>query len=284
MCYAVPGVAAGSSGGEIRLSSPAISLQGYIRPDRSFPAMELADAHVHLPEYRDPEVVVEGAKARRMLVLSCTVGSGQAELNLKLARQNPETVKCFLGVHPSEALKENGEPGGPRGMPFASCDGVGEVGLDPSYSDAGEGSAQLALFRRQLSEAERLGKPVQVHSRGAEVRCLEVLGEFNLDSVLMHWFEAKEEGSLRTVLSRGYYVSFGPALLYSGRLRRLAREIPIERLLTESDGPVSFDVLGGAGGPNTISSVVFRMAELRGMSFSETARQVAENTRRYLKP
>jgi len=100
----------------------------------------------------------------------------------------------------------------------------------------------------------------------------------------MHWFEGQEEGTTSEVVSRGYFVSFGPALLYSKKLRTLATVIPEERALTESDGPVSFKALGGAGGPETIASVAFGLAELRGRGFSEMTARLDENIRAFLGP
>ena len=68
--------------------------------------MKLTDAHVHLPEYQDPSDVIRNARARGMRLLSCTVRPAQAELNVRLAEENPGIVKCFLGVHPSDAPED----------------------------------------------------------------------------------------------------------------------------------------------------------------------------------
>jgi TatD DNase family protein len=181
-------------------------------------------------------------------------------------------------VHPSEVTAER--PSSALAPFLEDCDGIGEIGLDEKYSSTGDGSAQMESFLDQLRIAERLGKPVEVHSRGSEVRCLEVLGTFNLSRVLMHWFEG--EPQLPEVVSRGYFVSVGPALLYSKKMRRIARSLPPDRILTESDGPVSFGPLGGASGPSLIPSVVFGLAEIRGQGFDDVERQVEENAKRFL--
>ena len=245
--------------------------------------MRLVDAHMHLPEYGDPSAVVRSAQTRSMELLSCTVNQTQAALNASLKAQNPETVHCFLGVHPSDVPA--GVAPGPDdlfGELMRRCDGLGEIGLDPKYSPIGTESAQMRWFVSQLGAAEKLGKPVQVHSRGSENECLEILGTFRLRSVMMHWFEGQEEGAVRDVVSRGYYVSFGPAILYSKKIRRLAERVPQERLLTESDGPVPFKALGGASGPDVVASVLFGLAELRGRGFAEMGTRVEENSRAYL--
>jgi TatD DNase family protein len=239
--------------------------------------MALVDAHLHLPEYGDAIGVVD--RAPGVCLFSCTVKPAQAEVNLKLRDERPGLVRCFLGVHPSDVT--DALPSEQLSRFVSGCDGVGEIGLDPKYSEVGRESLQMKAFLDQLSLAERLGKPVQVHSRGSEKACLEVLGTFRLRSVLMHWFEGEEE-QLQLASSRGYYFSFGPALLYSKKIRRIAERVSAERLLTESDGPVAFNALGGASGPNLIASVLFRLGEVRGLSFEDVERTVEENARRYL--
>ncbi|MDA4123436.1 MAG: TatD family hydrolase [Thaumarchaeota archaeon] len=247
--------------------------------------MRLADVHLHLPEYQDPSSVIDNAKDRGMLLVSCAVNLAQTDLNLRLRAENPGVLRCFSGVHPSDASKEGPVLDRERFLELVrASDGVGEIGLDPKYSELGEGSMQRRWFLMQLEAAEKTGKPVQVHSRGSERQCLDILGTFRLRAVLMHWFEGQEDGTTGEVVSRGYFVSFGPALLYSKRLRTLARVISEDRELTESDGPVSFKALGGAGGPDTVASVAFGLAELWGHGFSDMARRLDENLSAFLGP
>jgi TatD DNase family protein len=213
-----------------------------------------------------------------MCLVSCTVRPAEAAESARLRSLGGRGVKCFVGVHPSDVTAER--PSSALAPYLGECDGIGEIGLDEKYSATGEGSAQMESFLDQLRIAETLGKPVEVHSRGSEVRCLEVLGTFSLGKVLMHWFEGEQQ--LPDVISRGYFVSVGPALLYSKKMRRIARSLPSDRILTESDGPVPFGPLGGASGPGLIPSVVFGLAEVRGQGFGEVERQVEENAKRFL--
>ncbi|MDG7005476.1 MAG: TatD family hydrolase [Nitrososphaerota archaeon] len=240
----------------------------------------LWDVHVHLPAYPDPASVIAGAAARGMRLVSVTTSPSEAARNLEARRSNPAVVKCFLGVHPSEAAST---PGGLEELDplWREADGVGEVGLDPRYSEISDGSPQMTLFRGQVEVAERLGSAVQVHSRGGEAACLDVLEVHSPRSVLMHWFES-EDLLERAVSGRRRFVSFGPALLYSKKLQRCARRCPPECTLVESDGPVSFAALGGVGGPGTAPSVAFRLAELWGRGFDEALEQLYANAGAYL--
>ena len=214
-----------------------------------------------------------------MRIISVTVNAAEAGPNLEFKKQDPDTVRSFVGVHPSDAAI----PGALSGMEAAweRCDGVGEIGLDPKYSDVSANGAQTAVFKAQLEVASRLSKPVQVHSRGAEGPCLDLLEGFSLRSVLMHWFEG-EDALPRAASRRGTYFSFGPALLYSKKLSRMASAVSPDSVLVESDGPVAFRALQGACGPSMVASVVFRLGELWSVGMEEAMSRVASNTRRFL--
>jgi TatD DNase family protein len=211
-------------------------------------------------------------------LLSCGVDRASSEKTLQLGRSSGGTVRAFVGVHPSEALASESQDWLPAAVELAT--GVGEIGLDPEYSPVGKGSAQRRIFETQLGVASRAGKPVQVHSRGAVEECLESLGASGLGSVLMHWLESEE--SLATVMGRGYFVSFGPALLYSRKLQRLASAADPDLVLLESDGPVTFETLGGAGGPMLVPSVAFKLSELWKEPFDGALLRLLRNSLRYL--
>jgi len=240
----------------------------------------MLDAHVHLPAYHDPAEVVANARMRGITVVSVTVSAAEAAPSFRLRDDNPSTVRCFIGIHPSEAVAAGGDLEKLGGL-WEGADGLGEVGLDPKYSEVTPGSDQMALFKAQVEIAERLKKPLQVHSRGAEDRCLDVLEGHSLRSLLMHWFEG-EDSVARVISHRGGFVSFGPAVLYSKKLLRIAKRCPPEIVLAESDGPVAFAALGGAEGPGLIPSVAFKLAEVWGKSFDDAVIQLSLNQKRFL--
>lgn len=238
--------------------------------------MRFADSHVHLGDYLDASPAIRFAGAHSSFMIAAGTGRENSGRTLELARLHPAAVRAFVGVHPSEAAVE-GEPEWLDGM-LANADGLGEVGLDPKYP--GAGGVQLAVFRRQLTAAEKASKPVQVHTRDAEGACLEELSTFRLGRVLLHWFEG--EGFLATAAGRGYFISVGPAVIYSKKLSRIAKSYPEDLLLTESDGPVAFAPLDGAGGPTIVPSVVFRLAALRRRTFPEAAALTFRNAVAFL--
>jgi len=218
------------------------------------------------------------ALATQTLLVTCGEDRETSAEALKEAETCPETVKAFLGVHPSKAL--NAESLSWLEQDLKRASGIGEIGLDPKYSEAGPGSSQMKALMRQLELAQAVRKPVQVHSRDAEKECLDALGGFALGAVLMHWFQGEE--LLREVVQRGYYVSYGPSLLYSKKLQRMAVRSSYDRVLTETDSPVPFGPLGGVHGPSLVPSVVFKLSELWGEGFDDTRETLAGNAMRFL--
>ncbi|HEY6283236.1 MAG TPA: TatD family hydrolase [Nitrososphaerales archaeon] len=239
--------------------------------------MRFVDSHLHLDGSPGGDEVRD-ASGLDMLLFCCGVDKATSAETLRTAAQHPGQVRAFVGTHPSESETEPDLRWLSTGLKAAS--GVGEIGLDPKYSGIGLESVQRKVFIRQLEAARGEGKPVQVHSRGAERECLGILENIGPESVLMHWFQ--EEALLGELMDRGYFISFGPALINSRKLQRMAAKCDPRSVLVESDSPVSYRPLGGVHGTSLIPSVVFKLAELWGHTFEETRVLTAGNALRYI--
>jgi len=238
--------------------------------------VRFVDSHLHLGGAGALQALAL-ASSSDILRFTCGVDRETSLGGVNLALRS-KGVRAFVGVHPSEVLEEPDLSWLEAALTGAS--GVGEVGLDPKYSSIGQGGAQLKAFHEQLAAAGSSGKPVQVHSRAAEGECIDTLGTFRLRSVLFHWFQ--DEGRLGRVQDSGYFVSFGPSLVYSKKLQRMAMNSERDHVLTETDSPVAYGPLGGASGPSLIPSVLFKLAELWKVTFGEAAQTVSQNATRYL--
>jgi TatD DNase family protein len=239
--------------------------------------VRFVDSHLHL-DSGDVPADLSLAEAGQIMLLACGIDASTSHDVITLAQAHPETVRAFIGVHPSEAVKSKELRW--FGRSLARATGVGEIGLDPKYSSTGQGGSQMRALLTQLEAAQKHGKPVQVHSRDAEKETLGVLGSFDLKGVLMHWFEG--ESLLSDVIARGYYVSFGPAVLFSKKLQRIAGRLDPGRVLTETDSPIQYRPLGNRHGPSLIPSVVFKLAEIWSVSFDEARERTTQNAARFL--
>lgn len=142
-------------------------------------------------------------------------------------------------------------------------------------------STQMNAFKSQLQIAADLSKPIQVHSRNAEKLSLDTLADYSVGNVLLHWFEG--ENFARIAEERRYFISVGPALLYSKKLVRIVKNYDRELVLTETDGPITYSIQGRTmNGPHLLASVVFKLCELWGTGFEDAARTVASSAANYL--
>ena len=137
------------------------------------------------------------------------------------------------------------------------------------------------LFRQQLGLAAELGKPVVIHNRAADEAVLEELASFD-GTVVLHCFSYPS--ALPAALDRGYYVSFAGNATYknASELRVAATQVPLDRILTETDAPyLAPEPLRGR--PNEPANVVHTLealARARGEASDELAAQVDDNAKR----
>ena len=137
---------------------------------------------------------------------------------------------------------------------------VGEIGLDYPYKKYPE---QVEPFKKQIALAMELDLPVVVHSRSAGKYCFEILQEMKAEKVVMHAFG----GSIKTArkaFDSGFSFSIPVTVLRSPEKQKLAREIPEELLLLETDSPVLNPEKGRNEPANLVKSRDF-IAELRGV-------------------
>ncbi|KAI8052985.1 hypothetical protein BDF22DRAFT_686461 [Syncephalis plumigaleata] len=174
--------------------------------------------------------------------------------------------------------------------------GIGEIGLDFSphilatHPEGAETAReeQRVVFREQLELARRLNLPVNVHSRQAGRHVLEVLREVGytaandddakeqMPKVLLHAFDGRPK-YIREGLALGVYFSVAPSLARDPMLERLVQQVPIDRLVLESDTPALGMVRGERSTPIQVQWVCQRIAELKGMTISEVATITTNN-------
>jgi len=120
---------------------------------------------------------------------------------------------------------------------------------------------------------------VIIHSRGTTVQIVEMLPSYNLQRVLLHWF-SNPISALSKAVEIGCYISEGAPTVFSDGIRDVVKKIPIDRLLTETDGPVRFfkpPFKGKRTTPAFIPEIVNAMAELQKLPPESVADQVAKN-------
>ncbi len=174
----------------------------------------------------------------------------------------PDVVSPRMaGIHPWDA--ERG-----RALPdFDHCDIIGETGLD--YACEVDRLAQERLFREHLEAAERLQKPVVLHTVKALEPTIKILAEYNIAGVVFHGFIGSQQQAAEA-LRRGYYLSFGSRSLRSSKTRQAIVATPLDRLFCETDDDPSLD----------IASVYAEVANIKGVTLAELEKNIYENYKR----
>jgi len=238
------------------------------------------DTHAHLDACADrPSALIRRARAAGVDRI-ITVGTGieSCRTALELAQLHEE-VYAALGIDPHQA----GEPEAGRVdelrelLEHEEAVAVGETGLD-YFRDGAPRDRQRRLFEAQLELATDLGKPVVIHTRDADSDTADVLAGFD-GTVVMHCFSSP--GLLKTVVERGYYVSFAGNVTYpkANDLRAAAAQVPSERILAETDSPY-LAPQARRGRPNEPANVALTIAELakaRGDDADELAARIEAN-------
>jgi TatD DNase family protein len=157
---------------------------------------------------------------------------------------------------------------------------IGEIGLD-YYHDRAPHAAQERLFRSQLELARELDKPVVIHSRDAQADIVRILSDAARGQPgVMHSFSG-DWAYAEACLEVGFMLSFsGPVTFAKAtELHDVARRVPLDRILTETDSPylAPHPLRGRRNEPANVRLVAERMADLRGMRLEELAGAVWRN-------
>jgi TatD DNase family protein len=243
-------------------------------------------AHLDLGDFDcDREAVLGRAQAggvERILV----IGGGGPELldsAIKLSNRF-EQLDATVGIHPHEANKATIRDFEwlDRLADHAKVVGWGEIGLDFHY-DLSARETQEEVFIRQLKLARAKDLPVIIHSREAEAKMLEILANHCGDhgpAGVLHCYT----GTLATAwryLELGFFISFSGILTFpkSRELRDVAREIPPDRLLIETDSPYLTPVpyRGRRNEPAHVVEVARTLAQVRGTSLEAIAEITTNN-------
>jgi TatD DNase family protein len=234
--------------------------------------MMLVDSHCHLdfPEFApERDAVVERARAVGVHVMQtiCTRLSRAAEVAALAAAY--DGVWCSVGVHPHNVAEEEVSPEALVAACGGKVIGLGETGLDYYYDHAPRGR-QAEAFRAHVAAARATGLPLIVHSRDADDDTVAILKGEGGGAVtgVIHCFTS-DRAMARACLDLGFVVSFSGIVTFrnAAELREVARFVPEDRFLVETDAPYLAPVpmRGKRNEPAFVAHTAARVAELRGV-------------------
>jgi TatD DNase family protein len=241
-------------------------------------AVNLVDTHAHLDLLKEK---VGGALERAERagitgVITVGINLESSRRAVELAESYPQ-VRAVVGMHPHDA-SELDDAALRRLRKLASSPrvvGIGETGLD-FYRNLSPRADQERAFRSQLELAAELRLPVVVHDREAHAETLRILEDYVPfeDRLVLHCFSGGLDMA-RACLEMGGYVSVaGPVTFHNaGRLRDIVRELPLQRLLIETDCPFlsPHPFRGKPNSPERLVLIAAKVAEVKGITLEELA-------------
>lgn len=226
----------------------------------------LIDTHAHLDMLSTFDISGVG----KVVVPSVEIATMEKVVNLS----KNDNVYSMIGIYPTEAKSYNQDVEN-KMIEFSKNPkvvAIGEIGLD-YYWDKSFVELQKEVFVKQIKLANTLSLPIVVHDREAHKDCYDILAEHNKGSkVLFHCFSGSAE-FMRECVKKGWYIALGGVVTFKNaiKMKDVAREIPLEKLVLETDSPYLTPVpfRGKENKPAYVKYVAEEIAKIRDMSLEE---------------
>ena len=256
-------------------------------------AQSFLDSHCHLDDSdfdADRDAVIERARAaglKYLVTIGCGKGPDDLGVGIPIAARH-DWVYTTVGIHPHEAARTEerhfAELRAATGEPKVIA--IGEIGLDYFYNHSPRETQEQVLIR-QLEMAREVKLPIVVHCRDAWAELGQITEQHwrtcGLGGIL-HCFTGTREDAFR-FLDQGFWVSFAGNVTFkkAENLREVARAIPLDRLLTETDSPYLAPApnRGKRNEPAYVVEVTRALAALHGVSMEEMGGQAVENFEKF---
>ncbi len=239
----------------------------------------MIDTHCHLyyEHFADDldDVLARARAAGVSRAITIAVDRETGERCLDIVNRFPGQVYCAIGVHPSETdrIFEPDLDWIEAAVGDPAVVAVGEIGLDIYRGETNIREQEL-LFERMLDLAKRVNLPVVIHHRSAGARTIEMVEAAGVRRGVFHCFSEDYEYA-RRVLDQGLLISFTGNITYKhSTLPELARRLPLDRLLLETDAPFMAPVpfRGKRAEPAHVHEVAMKLSEIHGVTLETVIR------------
>jgi TatD DNase family protein len=208
--------------------------------------LKVIDSHAHLDELENLESALNKAKEAGVVAIVAVGSNRQSNMKvMSISDSHPDLVYPALGLHPWELGNLD-----PHGInltlkfieeKISQIVAIGEIGLDYDKRaiKVAPKELQKETFKCLLALARQYTKPVAVHSRYAWKDSFDLVKEAGIEKAVFHWFTGFAS-VLKDILGAGYLISATPAAEYHEEHRRAIKETPLDKLLLETDCPVTY--------------------------------------------
>ncbi|MHA1928251.1 MAG: TatD family hydrolase [Candidatus Thorarchaeota archaeon] len=242
----------------------------------------MIDVHCHIEQHEfdtDREQVISDAKKEGIWMISSAITKDTWVKSIEIGQQY-DNVEIAIGLDPMQwsfvedaitFIRDNVE----------NIIAIGEVGLDHYIvRDHDDRDKQENAFREIIAVSNQLKLPIQIHSRSAGRKALEVLADMEAHEVHMHAFDGKASLARTASRDRGYYFSIPTSVVRAPQKRKLVKAVAIERIMVETDSPVLGAVKGSRNEPKNVQIAVSEIADILHRDEEEMRNIILENTLR----
>jgi TatD DNase family protein len=247
--------------------------------------MSLVDSHCHLnfePMGDDIPDVLARAKAANVDYMLCVSVNLEDYPEVLAIAQAHKNIFASVGVHP--CYQDVKEPTVEELLSLARDENVvaiGETGLD-YFRVEGDMAWQQSRFVRHIEVGIAVDKPLIIHTREAAEDTMRILREHHADrcGAVMHCF-AEDWETAKKALDLGFYISFSGIVTFNSaaRLKEVAKQVPLDRILVETDAPYLAPVpmRGRPNQPAFVAHTAQYVADLKGLSLETLSQQTSDN-------
>lgn len=255
---------------------------------------EFIDAHAHLiwPSlYKNIDgVLAKASKAGIVSIINCGVQLQDFEACVELSKRYL-CVKNIIGIHPGFSINDVNNPTVFKDKFHQFKEffiGVGEIGLDfLEIKDHQNRAKSEKIFRDMLDFASETKMPVVIHCRNAEKQAIRILEEKqfeNIPGVLLHCFGGAEKFVHQSLDHHNWYFTIPTSIIFKPLHQNLAKIVPIERILLETDCPfLSPDPNIEINEPQYVIKAAEEVAKIKALEIHDVAAITTSNCRKFFK-
>jgi TatD DNase family protein len=246
--------------------------------------MSLVDSHCHLdfPELAgDLDAVLEDMQAHGVSHALCVCVTLEDFPQVRALAESHDNLFASVGTHPDYEHHVVAQEALVAAAAHPKVVAIGETGLD-YYRLEGDLEWQRTRFRTHIRAARETGKPLIIHTRSAAADTIRLMQEEHAEEAggVMHCFTESWETAVQA-MEMGFHISFSGIVTFknAGALKEVARRVPIDRLLVETDSPYLAPVphRGKVNRPGWVRFVAEEVARLRDAPFEEIVRATTDN-------
>jgi len=247
----------------------------------------MIDVHCHLEQKdyeKDRNEIIEKCKKELKAVITCCCHPDDFDLTMEMVEKYKNFLFATVSIHP-EYIKEVNEEIVENFFKKIEENkekivGIGETGLDFIIEAPEWREKQKELFVKFIDLAQNLNLPLVIHARKAFKEAIEVLEKSGAKNVLMHFFTQKD--LLPKIIENGWSISVNTTLLSSKNIKKIVRDLKIEKIMTETDSPW-LGPNGQRNDPRSIKLVVEEISRIKKMKIEEVDKITTQNAIEFFK-